>query len=74
MSQLSVDIGHHVITNIKVYHADNQYLQDIVARPKRRLHKQGFIWKNIVADTGYSDGENYSFFRKTKLKCLLYSD
>ena len=32
MSQLSVDTVHHVISDIKAYHADkkdNQYLQDI---------------------------------------------
>jgi len=54
MSQLSVDTAHHVITDIKAYHADkkdNQYLQDISIRLKRRLHKQGLIWRNCVADT-----------------------
>ena len=41
MSQLSVDTGHHVITDIWAYHADkkdNQYLQDITKRLKERLH------------------------------------
>ena len=40
LSQLSVDTGHHVITDIKAYHADgkdNQQLPDIVKRVKRRL-------------------------------------
>ena len=44
MSQLSVDTGHHVITDIQAYHADkkdNQYLQDIVPRLQQRLWKQG---------------------------------
>ena len=64
MSQLSVDAAHHVITDIWAYHADkkdNQYLQDITKRLKVRLNKQGFIWRNCVADTGYSSGENYAF-------------
>ncbi len=64
MSQLSVDTAHHVITDIRAYRADkkdNQYLQDITERLKNRLHNQGFIWRNCVADTGYSSGENYAF-------------
>ena len=67
MSQLSVDTAHHVITDIKAYHADkkdSQCLQNITARLKNRLNKQGFIWQNLVADTGYSDGENYAFLEK----------
>jgi transposase len=64
MSQLSVDIAHHVITDIQAYHADkkdNQYLQDITNRLHNRLWKHGLLWKNCVADTGYSSGLNYSF-------------
>ena len=64
MSQLSVDAGYHVITDIKAYHADkkdNQYLQDISNRLQQRLWKQGLYWENLVADTGYSSGENYAF-------------
>ena len=64
MSQLSVDTGHHVITDIKAYHADkkyNQYLQDISNRLQQRLWKQGLYLENLVADTGYSSGENYAF-------------
>ena len=64
MSQLSVDTAHHVITDIKAYHAckrDNQYLEDITNRLHSRLWKQGFNWENLLADTGYSSGENYAF-------------
>ena len=65
MNQLSVDTGHHVITDIKAYHADkkdNQYLQGIKPRLQQRLWKQGLFWENLVADTVYSNGENYAFF------------
>ena len=75
MSQLSVlDTGHHVITDIKAYHADkkdNQYLQDISKRLKRRLHHQGLIWRNCVADTGYSSGENYAFLETEHLESFI---
>ncbi len=74
MSQLSVDTAHHVITDIKAYHADkkdNQYLQDITKRLKRRLHHQGLIWRNCVADTGYSSGENYAFLEQEGLESFI---
>ena len=64
MSQLSVDTAHHVITDIKAYHAckrDNQYLEDITHRLHSRLWREGLYWENLVADTGYSSGENYAF-------------
>lgn len=74
MSQLSVDTAHHVITDIRAYHADkkdNQYLQDITKRLKSRLHKQGLIWRNCVADTGYSSGENYAFLEQVGLESFI---
>jgi hypothetical protein len=74
MSQLSVDTVHHVITDIRAYHADkkdNQYLQDITNRLKTRLHNQGLIWRNCVADTGYSSGENYAFLEAQGLESYI---
>tara|TARA_B100000678_G_scaffold180836_1_gene151002 strand:+ start:281 stop:1858 length:1578 start_codon:yes stop_codon:yes gene_type:complete len=74
LSQLSVDTGHHVITDIKAYHADgkdNQQLPDIVKRLKRRLWQQGLYWENCVADTGYSSGENYAFLEQQGLKSFI---
>ena len=74
MSQLSVDTAHHVITDIKAYHADkkdNQYLQDITKRLKSRLYNQGLLWRNCVADTGYSSGENYAFLESEGLESFI---
>lgn len=74
MSQLSVDTGHHVITDIRAYHADkkdNQYLQDIVNRLQPRLQKAGLLWRNCVADTGYSSGENYAFLEEHNLESYI---
>jgi transposase len=73
-SQLSVDTGHHVITDIQAYHADgkdNQHLQDISKRLQRRLWKEGFVWQNCVADTGYSSGENYAFLEGMGLQSFI---
>jgi transposase len=74
MSQLSVDTGHHVITDIKAYHADgkdSQYLPDICNRLEERLHKQGLLWHNCIADTGYSSGENYAFLEAEGLRSYI---
>ena len=74
LSQLSVDTAHHVITDIRAYHADgkdNQQLPDIVKRLKKRLWKQGLVWENCVADTGYSSGENYAMLEQKGLKSFI---
>ncbi|MFL1011540.1 transposase [Jejuia sp. DST062] len=73
-SQLTVDTAHHVISDIKAYHADgkdNQQLQDIVVRVQRRLRRSGLVWDNCVADTGYSSGENYAFLEGRNLKSFI---
>ena len=74
LSQLTVDTAHHVISDIKAYHADkkdNQYLQDITIRLQRRLRKAGLLWESLVADTGYSSGENYAFLESQGLKSFI---
>lgn len=74
LSQLTVDSSHHVITDIGAYHADakdNQHLQDIVLRLKKRLRSQGFYWDRLLADTGYSSGENYRFLEEHQIKSFI---
>jgi len=74
MSQLSVDTGHHVITDIQAYHADkkdSQCFQDITLRLKSRLNRQGLLWVNALADTGYSDGRNYAFLEAIGLTSYI---
>lgn len=74
LSQLSVDTAHHVISDIRAYHADgkdNQQLPDIVKRLKRRLWKEGLVWENCAADTGYSSGENYAFLEQQGIKSFI---
>ncbi len=74
LSQLTVDSSHHVITDIGAYHADakdNQHLQDIVLRLKKRLWKQGFYWERLLADTGYSSGENYRFLEQHQIESYI---
>jgi len=74
LSQLSVDIAHHVITDIAAYHADgkdNQQLPDIVKRLQGRLWREGLLFTNCVADTGYSSGANYSFLESRGLRSFI---
>jgi hypothetical protein len=71
---MSVGAGHHVITDIRAYYADgkdNQYLQDIVNRLKPQLHKQGSLWRNCEADSGYGNGENYAFLEEIGLESYI---
>lgn len=61
---IGVDTGGHVITDVQAYHADqkdNQFLQNATARLNRRLRREGLVWENLIADTGYSSGENYAY-------------
>jgi transposase len=74
LSQLTVDSSHHVISDIKAYHADgkdNQHLQDITLRVKERLWKEGMYMKTVLADTGYSSGENYAFLESQNLSSYI---
>lgn len=71
---LSVDTAEHVITDVKAYHADKNdghCLQDIVIRTNRRLRKEGLIWENVLADTNYSNGENYRFLEEQGLESFI---
>ncbi len=63
-SHMAVDTAHHVITHIEADYADkkdNQSLQQLTAKLKSRLRKNGLLWHNFLADAGYSSGENYAW-------------
>lgn len=66
-SQMAVDTAQHVITYIAAHHADrkdSQDLQQITRTLKKRLHEQGLMWTSLLADTGYSSGDNYAFLNR----------
>jgi transposase len=74
LSQLAVDTAHHVVTHIQADFADkkdNQCLQPIVRKLKKRLKNHGLIWENLPADTGYSSGENYAFLEQQGLASYI---
>ena len=69
-----MDSAHHVITDISADFADkkdNQSLQQVSQRVKQRLHQQGLLWHNLLADTGYSSGENYAYLEREGLRSFI---
>src|SRR5690606_13587553 len=71
---LSVDTAEHVITDVQAYHADKNdghCLQDIVIRTNKRFRKEGLLWRNVLADTNYSNGENYQFLEELGLESFI---
>lgn len=74
LSQMSVDSSKHVITDIGAELADqkdSQHLQKITLRLRNRLTQQGILMHNVLADAGYSSGENYAFFEELGLKSYI---
>lgn len=64
MSSMSVDTAHHVITHIRANHADRKdslNLIDMARQTRKRLKRQDLVMDTILADTGYSNGENYKY-------------
>jgi transposase len=67
---ITVDTAFNVISDVQAYHADrvdSKNLQDIVRRTHKRLKSQGLFWSNILADAGYSSGENYRYLEQEHL-------
>ncbi|MDT0644985.1 IS1182 family transposase [Zunongwangia sp. F363] len=74
LCNLAVDIEAHVITDVRAYHADKKdtkHLQDTATRLNRRLRREGLIWENVLADAGYSSGENYAYFERKGLTTYI---
>lgn len=62
-AQLAVDTAHHVITSMDADFADkhdSRSLIGLVDPLVRVLKKQGLEVENILADAGYSSGDNYA--------------
>jgi hypothetical protein len=73
-AQIAVDTEHHVITHIEAGFADkkdSQVLLSITEKLKIRLHENGLLWRNLLADTGYSSGENYAFLEEQGIESYI---
>jgi transposase len=73
-AHLTVDTAHHLIVDMMAGFADkkdNQYLDKITKRVSSRLKSEGLVWENVLADTGYSSGENYAFLEQEGLRAFI---
>lgn len=71
LASMSVDTTNHVITHIQADYADkrdSQCYQDLVMRTKDRLAANELEMKVSLADTNYSNGENYQFLDQQQLE------
>lgn len=70
MSSMSVDAASHVITHIRANYADHKdslNLIDLVRQTQRRLKKNQLKLDTLLADAGYSNGENYKYLEAQKI-------
>ena len=73
-SQLSVDSTNHVITHVQADFADqkdNQCLKSLVSNTKVNLLRNGLVMENVLADAGYSSGDNYAWLESENIKSYI---
>jgi len=66
-AQVAVDTSHHVISHIQADFADKkdcQVLPALLQNMMNRLKKHDLKIHKLLADTGYSNGENYHILEK----------
>jgi transposase len=71
MSSMSVDTASHVITHIRANYADHKdslNLIDLVRQTQSRLKKNRLKMDTLLADAGYSNGENYKYLEAQNIK------
>lgn len=73
-STMSVDTLNNVITNISAEHAskkDSQLLMRNTKKTMARLEDLGIEVKTILADAGFSSGENYRMLEQMELEAFI---
>jgi len=71
---ISVDTAHHVITHIRAIHADRKdslNLIDLTRQTRRRLKRYNLQMHNLLADTGFSNGENYKYLEQNNIRAYI---
>ncbi|MFC0610501.1 IS1182 family transposase, partial [Rufibacter quisquiliarum] len=72
--QLSVDTAHHTITHVQADLADrkeNQCLPSVLGSLSGRLHQMGLGCNTLLADAGYSSGENYALLEQEGITAFI---
>jgi transposase len=73
-ASVSVDTARHVITHIHADLADerdSRYLLPLVSTTQQRLQQFGLVLHQVVADAGYSSGENYAQLESWRLLAFI---
>ena len=73
-STMAVDTQENVITNISAEHASKKDSQLLIRNTKKitaRLEEQGLKVSTILADAGFSSGENYKMLDDLKVNALI---
>jgi hypothetical protein len=71
---MAVDTDHQIIPQIQAdlaHKKDNQYLQSLVQNTMDNLEANGSLLDYILADAGYSSGENYAWLEQHNLKSYI---
>ncbi|WP_205504647.1 IS1182 family transposase [Rufibacter psychrotolerans] len=74
LAQLSVDSAHHTITHVQADFADrkdNQCLPKLLGGLTGRLRCLGLSCSHILADAGYSSGENYALLEEQGMTAFI---
>jgi len=74
LSQLAVDTAHHTITHVQADLADkkdNQCLPTLIHALTERLQSLHLACNTILADTGYSSGENYALLEQEGITAFI---
>ncbi|PRY08972.1 transposase [Pontibacter ummariensis] len=72
--QLSVDASRHVITHVMADHADrkdSRCLPDLLVGLTRRFYRLGLRCTSLLADTGYSSGQNYALLEREGIAAFI---
>ena len=74
LARMAVDCAHHVITHIQADSADqkdSRHLLHIVDRTRTRLSRLNLALRCVLADAGFSSGENYAALEHRQIEAYI---
>ena len=74
LASMAVDCAHHVITHIQADSADqkdSRHLLNIVDRTRTRLSRMNLSLECVLADAGFSSGENYAALEHRQIEAYI---
>jgi transposase len=74
LAQISVDSSHHTITHVQADFADkkdNQCLPELLNGLTLRLQSLNLNCSTVLADAGYSSGENYALLEELGIRAFI---